>query len=164
MKPQPLNWHTIRCLILDIDGICTDGKLYYDQQGEALKVFHVHDGHGLKQLREHQIHIAIISGRTHPAVTQRFHSLGVEHIFQGHTDKLKPYAQLLNTLQLKDEHIAYMGDDLPDLPLIQRAKIGITVPHAIEAVRASADWITHAPGGHGAVREVCDLILARSAA
>jgi 3-deoxy-D-manno-octulosonate 8-phosphate phosphatase (KDO 8-P phosphatase) len=158
-----VSWQKIRCLILDIDGICTDGSLQYTASGESTKTFHVHDGQGIRALRNAHIEVCIISGRTHPAVTRRFKELNVEYIFQGCQEKLKPYIDLLTTLSLTDTQIAYMGDDIPDIPLIQRAEIGISVPNAVEAVRDAADWITQRSGGQGAVREVCDCILTAQA-
>lgn len=153
------SWKKIRCLILDVDGICTDGSLQYTASGESTKTFHVHDGQGIRALRHAHIEVCIISGRTHPAVIRRFKELGVSHIFQGCEEKLKPYMGLLTTLSLTDTQVAYMGDDIPDIPLIQRAGIGISVPNAVEAARDAADWITQRPGGQGAVREICDYIL-----
>ena len=158
-----VSWQKIRCLILDIDGICTDGSLQYTASGESTKTFHVHDGQGIRALRHAQIEVCIISGRTHPAVTRRFKELNVEYIFQGCQEKLKPYIDLLTTLSLTDTQVAYMGDDIPDIPLIQRAGIGISVPNAVEAARNAADLITQHPGGRGAVREICDYILTAQA-
>lgn len=149
----------IKLLILDVDGVCTDGKLYFNDSGETLKVFHVHDGLGIKLLQKTGVEVAIITAKLMNAVNYRMQSLGIKHIFQGQEDKTIAYVSLLTTLQLTDDQVAYLGDDLPDLPLIRRVGLGMCVPNANIHVKKEAKWVTQTPGGAGAVREVCELIM-----
>ena len=149
----------IKLLILDVDGILTDGRLWYAQNGEALKVFHVHDGLGIRQLLRAGIHVAIITSCENKAVSSRATELGIQYVFQGQRDKMLPFRQLLSQLKMSESEVAYMGDDLPDLPVMQCVRLAITVPNAISAVQAKAHWKTKKLGGEGAVREVCDFIL-----
>jgi 3-deoxy-D-manno-octulosonate 8-phosphate phosphatase (KDO 8-P phosphatase) len=150
----------IKLLILDVDGVLTDGKIYYSDDGLETKSFHVRDGIGLKLLLKNQIEIAIISGRKSQATTNRMRDLGIKHVYLGTQDKIKPFNQLKKKLHLKNENIAYMGDDLPDLPIMQQVGFSIAVADAISEVRALADHTTKLKGGKGAVREACELILA----
>lgn len=154
----------IKLLILDVDGILTDGRLWYAADGEALKVFHMHDGLGIKQLLQAGIHVAIITSRENKAVSSRATELGIRYVFQGQSDKMVPFKQLLSQLKLSENEVAYMGDDLPDLPVMKCASLAITVPNAVSAVQAQAHWKTKKLGGEGAVREVCDFILHASKA
>ena len=149
----------IRLAVFDVDGVFTDGRLYYGADGVELKAFHTRDGHGIKELKRAGIQVAVISGRRSEAVTRRMQELGVTHVFQGCNDKLPVFEQLLEQLGIAAEDTACIGDDTPDLPLIQRAGLGIAVSDAHPMVRAAAQFTTRAGGGHGAVREVCDLIL-----
>lgn len=149
----------IRCLILDVDGVLTDGRLYFNEQGEVVKVFHAQDGLGIKLLQQAGITVAIISGRNSPIVQKRAEELAIAHIYQGQENKLPALEQLMMKLGLTDEQFAYVGDDLPDLPLIQRVGLGIAVANAVAAVKKHALWQTQRSGGDGAVREVCDFLL-----
>ena len=149
----------IQCLILDVDGILTDGRLYYSDQGETLKTFHVHDGQGIKNLQNAGISVAIISSRNSQMVAKRAEELGIHTVFQGIHDKLSAFKELQNSIALPSTHYAYMGDDLVDLPVMQEVGLSFTVPNAIAAVKKAADWTTEQPGGFGAVREVADFIL-----
>ena len=149
----------LKLVIFDIDGVFTNGVLTFCEDGKEYKTFHVHDGLGVKNLMRHNIKVAIISGRKTNIVQRRFSELGVEHIYQGYTDKEPPYEELLTQLKLKDQQVAYVGDDLPDLPLIKRAGLGIAVANATPHVLAHATWQTSQAGGQGAVREICDFIL-----
>lgn len=149
----------IRLLILDVDGVLTNGILYYSPQGADLKTFHVHDGQGMKLLQQAGIPIAIITSRHSPMVTKRMQELGVEFVYQNQHDKSRAYEELKQTLQVSDAEIAYVGDDLPDLALIRRVGLGITVADAPTIMHEFAHWVTQKNGGHGAVREVCDLII-----
>ncbi len=149
----------IKLLILDVDGVLTDGKLYFDAQGNEQKVFYVHDGLGMKLLQESGVKIAVISSRTSTTVTQRLQNLGVEYIYQGQENKHTAYHDLLNKVRLDPENIAYMGDDLPDLAIICKVGLGIAVANAVPLVKQYAFWHTEAKGGEGAVREVCEIIL-----
>jgi 3-deoxy-D-manno-octulosonate 8-phosphate phosphatase (KDO 8-P phosphatase) len=149
----------IRLLVLDVDGVLTDGRLYYGPRGEALKVFHVHDGHGIVQLQRAGIAVAVISGRRSPMVSTRCRELGVRHVFQGASDKLPVLERLLRRLRVTAAECACVGDDLPDLPLIERVGLSYAVADAVPAVRRRADRVTRARGGQGAVREVCEQLL-----
>ncbi|MHB8424422.1 MAG: 3-deoxy-manno-octulosonate-8-phosphatase KdsC [Gammaproteobacteria bacterium] len=150
----------VRLVVFDVDGVFTDGRLYYGADGEEFKTFHVRDGYGIKQLLKHGIQVAVISGRASAMVTWRMHELGVKYIFQGCDDKQPVYQQLLQQLALAPHQVACVGDDLPDVPLMETAGLAIGVHDAHPLVRAQAHWCTQACGGEGAVREVCDLILA----
>jgi 3-deoxy-D-manno-octulosonate 8-phosphate phosphatase (KDO 8-P phosphatase) len=150
----------VRLLVFDVDGVFTDGRLYYGPGGEELKVFHVHDGQGVKRLLRQGVAVAVISGRDSAAVSRRMQDLGIAHVFQGDEDKLPIFERLLKKLTLKPEEVACVGDDLPDLPLLEAAGFAIAVANALPAVRAKAHLVTGATGGGGAVREICDLILA----
>jgi len=149
----------IKCIIFDVDGVFTDGRLYYSEQGETIKAFHVHDGLGVKLLQQHGIIVAIISGRESAIVTQRMTELGIKYIYQGHSEKLTAFEHLLALLKYDPLHFAYMGDDLPDLPVMQKVGFSITVPNANAIIREHADWQTQALGGNGAVREACEFLL-----
>lgn len=149
----------IKCLICDVDGVLTNGCLYIDSCGNELKAFHVQDGMGLKLLMAAGLEVGIITTSVTDVIDKRMAQLGVIHYFKGQIDKRKAYLDLKNKLALKDEEIAYIGDDYPDLPLIKCSGLGISVPNGIEQVKMHADWVTKAPGGNGAVREVCDAFL-----
>jgi len=149
----------IKLLILDIDGVCTDGKLYFNEQGEALKVFHAHDGLGMKLLQKSSVIIAVISARNSAAVNYRLQSLGITHVYQGQENKLIAFETILKELQLIEDEVAYLGDDLPDLPIIRRVGLGMCVANANQHVKKHARHITTQSGGNGAVREVCELIM-----
>ncbi|APX93659.1 HAD family hydrolase [Halomonas sp. 1513] len=149
----------VRLLALDVDGVFTDGRLYFQADGIEIKAFHTQDGHGIKLLRQAGLEVALITGRDSPMVSQRAAALGIHHVLQGREDKLEALRELCQRLDLGLERVAYGGDDLPDLAAIKRAGLGISVPNAPDYIRAHADWITQRPGGHGAVREICDALL-----
>ncbi len=149
----------IRLVIFDVDGILTNGILTFTCQGHEHKQFHAHDGQGLKLLMDSGIQIGIITARQSTVVKNRMDELGVKHVYQGNGDKLPAYEDLKKQLQLSDEEIAYMGDDLPDLPMLRRVGLAITVPNAPNIIHQYAHWVTRLKGGKGAVREVCDFIL-----
>lgn len=149
----------IRLAIFDVDGVLTDGKLFYSQNGIEYKAFNVLDGQGIKFLKKSGVGIGIITACTSPLTTKRMKDLGIEHLYQGNLEKIPAYEDLKTKLNLTDEQIAYTGDDLPDLPLIKKAGLGITVANAPKIMRAHAAWTTHAKGGEGAAREVCELIM-----
>jgi 3-deoxy-D-manno-octulosonate 8-phosphate phosphatase (KDO 8-P phosphatase) len=153
----------IRLLVLDVDGVLTDGRLYFTAHGEEMKCFHVRDGSGIVQLLRAGVQVAVISGRDSPAVTRRMSELGVTYIRQGVNDKLAMLHELLGILNLESKVIACMGDDSADVPIMQIAQLSITVPEAHASVKECAHVITQAAGGLGAVREACDLILAARA-
>jgi 3-deoxy-D-manno-octulosonate 8-phosphate phosphatase (KDO 8-P phosphatase) len=149
----------IRLLVLDVDGVLTDGRLYYGGDEVELKAFHIQDGHGLKMLRESGIEVAIITGRTSQAVERRAQNLGVQYVYQGVADKLAVFEQLLARLGLSATAAAGMGDDLPDLPILRRCGLALTVPEAPALIRSHAHYVTSLHGGSGAVREVCELLM-----
>ena len=149
----------IKCLICDVDGVFSDGQIYLSNTGEELKAFYVPDGQWIKYLLASGVEIAVITGRSSNLVQQRMQSLRIQHIYQGQQDKLPAFKELIDKLNLQLEQVAYIGDDLPDLPLICMAGLGITVPNAISFVQQHADWQTQAAGGRGAIREVCELLL-----
>jgi 3-deoxy-D-manno-octulosonate 8-phosphate phosphatase (KDO 8-P phosphatase) len=149
----------IRLLVLDVDGVLTDGRLYFTARGEEMKCFHVRDGAGIVQLQRAGIQIAVISGRESKAVERRMNELGVTWIRQGISDKLAALRELLDILGLTTQQTACIGDDTPDLPLLAVARLAATVADAHPTVKSRAHFIAQSPGGMGAVREVCDLIL-----
>ncbi|HEU4592678.1 MAG TPA: HAD-IIIA family hydrolase [Steroidobacteraceae bacterium] len=150
----------VRLLVLDVDGVLTDGRLYYGARGESLKVFHVRDGHGIKQAAAAGITLAIISGRKSAAVARRARELGIRHVTQGAGDKLAALTRLAKAQSVTLEQCACVGDDTPDVPMLQAAGVAIAVADAHPDARAVADLVTSCPGGRGAVREVCDWLLA----
>lgn len=149
----------IRLLVLDVDGVLTDGRLYFDNQGNELKAFYTADGLGLRLLQAAGITLALITGRTSTLVAERARSLGIEHVYQGQEDKLGAYLDLLEATGIVAEESCYAGDDWIDLPVLQRAGLAVTVPAADAAVRERAHWVTNREGGRGAVREICQLLL-----
>lgn len=149
----------IKMLVLDVDGILTDGSLYFDGTGEILKCFNVQDGLGLQLLNRAGVKLAAISSKVSAPVEYRLQTLGFDEIHLNIENKLHCFNQLLDKHKLDAEHVCYMGDDFPDLPLISKAGLGITVPDAHEAVKQAADCVTEKTGGRGAVREVCDYLL-----
>lgn len=149
----------IKCLISDVDGVLTDGRLYIDNFGNELKTFDVQDGMGLKLLLCADIHVAIITTSRNKVIDHRMAQLGIKHYFKGQVDKNAAFQSLKASLSLQDEDFAYIGDDLPDLPIIQQVGLGIAVANAVLTVKESANWITQNRGGCGAVREVCDFLL-----
>lgn len=150
---------SIRLLILDVDGTLTNGVIYYGTQEIEIKGFHIHDGLGIKLLQRAGILVAIISAKTSESVARRIRDLDIPYYYHGQDEKLPAYNDLKNTLQLADDEIAYMGDDLPDLPLLRRVGLAITLPHAPAILQQHADYITKNEAGNGAVREICELIL-----
>jgi 3-deoxy-D-manno-octulosonate 8-phosphate phosphatase (KDO 8-P phosphatase) len=149
----------IRLLVLDVDGVLTDGRLYYADDGVELKAFNIQDGLGLRMLSASGVTIAIISGRRSTALERRAENLGVEHVFQGVNDKLSVFQELLTRLSLDARTAAAIGDDLPDLPVLRRCELAVSVPDAPALVRDHAHYVTQRRGGHGAVRELCEMIM-----
>ena len=154
----------VRLLSCDVDGVLTDGKIYYAADGSQLKAFSTLDGFGLKLLQEAGVTVAWISGSRAPAVTRRAEDLGVAHVVLGADDKFAPWDRLRRQLGFDEGDCAHIGDDMPDLPVIMRCGLGVTVPHAPVTVRNAAHYVTKADGGSGAVRELCELILAAQGA
>lgn len=150
----------VRLVAFDVDGTLTDGHVWYAEDGREWKAFHVHDGLGLKRLRERGIEVAIISARISRAVQLRAEQLGIDHVYQGKDDKLACLRDILQASGLTGEQTAYVGDDLPDLAPMSACGLAIAVANAQPEVARAAHWQTRARGGEGAAREVCDLILA----
>ena len=163
MKAAATAARTIRLVIFDVDGVLTDGRLHYRDDGGEYKSFHVRDGLGIKLLQRAGIQAGIITGRRSPGVERRAAELGIEHLLQGREDKLEALRELLAASfpQWVDDlsAVAYMGDDLPDLPAMLAVGLGMTVADAAPAVAARADWRASLPGGAGAAREAAEFIL-----
>jgi len=149
----------VRLLVMDVDGVLTDGRLYFGADGEALKVFDVRDGLGVKMLREAGIEVAILSSRSSPIVERRARELGIGSVVQGSTDKGAGLAALVHALRLEPAQCGYIGDDWPDLAALAQAGFAATVSDASAEVRSISHWISEAPGGRGAVRELAEFIL-----
>jgi 3-deoxy-D-manno-octulosonate 8-phosphate phosphatase (KDO 8-P phosphatase) len=149
----------IKLAVFDVDGVMTSGDLIFGGKGEEYKVFNVQDGLGLVMLREAGIKVAVISARSSSIVANRMTELGVEHIIQDRRDKEQALKLLISDLGLKKEQTVFTGDDILDLPAMSAAGISIAVANAHQRVKAGADWITKMPGGRGAVREICEILL-----
>nr|WP_219821079.1 3-deoxy-manno-octulosonate-8-phosphatase KdsC [Oceanisphaera arctica] len=149
----------IKLLICDVDGVLSDGMIYLGNQGEEYKSFCTKDGFGIKALLNAGIQVAVITGRDSRIVSERMASLGVTHVYQGQSDKMHSYRALLATLKLGPEQVAYIGDDVVDLTVMQDCGLGVAVADAHPLVLQQADYITRIDGGRGAVRELCDLLL-----
>jgi 3-deoxy-D-manno-octulosonate 8-phosphate phosphatase (KDO 8-P phosphatase) len=149
----------IRLLLLDVDGVLTDGRIVFDANGVESKFFNVKDGHGIKLVQRAGITVGIISGRKSQVVANRAAELGIGHLYQNFLDKLAPYRELLAKTGLRDEQIAYVGDDVIDLPLLRRVGFAAAPADAVPEVLQHVHYITRNRGGWGAVREVCDLLL-----
>jgi 3-deoxy-D-manno-octulosonate 8-phosphate phosphatase (KDO 8-P phosphatase) len=149
----------IRLAIFDVDGVLTDGSLYFTDSGEEMKVFNARDGHGLKMLQEAGVRLAIITSRTSRCVEARARSLGIELLYQGVADKLAAFQELLAQLGLEAETAFYMGDDVIDLPVMRRCGLAATVTDAPAVVKTHAHYVSRSRGGQGAVREVCEMIM-----
>lgn len=153
----------IRLLVLDVDGVLTDGRIHMSADGEDLKVFHVRDGSGLVALQRAGVTVAIISGRDSAAVTRRAAELGIAHVHQGVKDKAAELSALMDRLGVTPAETACVGDDTPDLPMLEIAGLAIAVADAHGALGPVVHWATTAAGGRGAVREVCDLLISARA-
>jgi 3-deoxy-D-manno-octulosonate 8-phosphate phosphatase (KDO 8-P phosphatase) len=149
----------IRLLVLDVDGVLTDGRLYFDAAGNEFKAFCTRDGLGIKALQRFGTQIAIITGRDSPLVEQRASQLQIDYVYQGSDDKLAAYMDLLEKSGVEEQQVCYAGDDWIDLPVLQRVGLAVTVPDADREVKERVHWVTENAGGAGAVREICDLIL-----
>ena len=149
----------IKLLICDVDGVFSDGRIYLGNNGEELKAFNTRDGFGIKALQSAGIDVAIITGRHSSLVEQRMKSLNVKHIYLGQENKITAYQQLLANLGLTAENVAYIGDDIPDLAVMEQVGLSICVPDGHPYVKSKSDHITSLNGGFGAVREICDLLL-----
>lgn len=160
MRRKPSKPADIRLLVLDVDGVMTDGRLYYGPRGEPLKVFHVRDGLGIKAMAQAGIEVAVISGRRSTMVTRRCRDLGIRHVVQGKEDKLPVLRELLARLQITAAECACVGDDVVDIPLLEAVGLAFSVADGHPDARSAAHVVTNLPGGQGAVREICDYLLA----
>jgi 3-deoxy-D-manno-octulosonate 8-phosphate phosphatase (KDO 8-P phosphatase) len=149
----------IRLLMMDVDGVLTDGRIIEDNQGREWKSFDVKDGHGIVMAHRAELRTALISGRESETITRRAEELGIHLVFQKIWDKLAVYEKILADTELTHDQVAYIGDDLVDIPLLRRVGLAVAVADAVDEVKAAAHLITQRPGGQGAVREVIELIL-----
>lgn len=149
----------MKLMAFDVDGVMTDGQIYFGPDGETLKVFHTLDGHGLKMLAACGVTLAIITGRTSKMVAKRAADLGITHVIQGREDKGVALEALAAELNIDASEIGYAGDDMPDIPAMQWAALSFSVPNGHISARSSADIVTECAGGAGAVREICDFII-----
>jgi len=149
----------IKLLIFDVDGVLTDGSLFIGDDGQEYKAFNSKDGLGMKMLQQTGVKIAIITARSSNVVTQRMQNLGIKHVYQGQSEKLPAFEKILTELDLSNEQVAYIGDDVVDLPVMLKVGLSITVADAHHLVKDHAHWQTSNTGGRGAAREVCELIM-----
>ncbi len=157
MKLQKLQ--SVKVLMLDVDGVLTDGKIIYTDRGEEIKSFDVRDGHGLKLLMRSGLDVVLLTGRESEVVLHRARDLGIERIYQKVINKIEVYETILARENLLDENIGFVGDDLVDLPVLRRAGFSAAVPDAVPEVLEVVDYVTTKKGGEGAVREICELLL-----
>ncbi|MEX2354066.1 MAG: HAD-IIIA family hydrolase [Gammaproteobacteria bacterium] len=150
---------SVKLAVFDVDGVMTDGGLVFTESDEELKLFHVHDGLGLVMLKRSGCEVAVISSRSSKIVARRMAELGITHVYQGQHNKCAALMLILNELNLDKTEAVYTGDDLVDIPAMKEVGTGIAVANARPLVKEQADWTTETPGGAGAVREVCELIL-----
>jgi 3-deoxy-D-manno-octulosonate 8-phosphate phosphatase (KDO 8-P phosphatase) len=146
-------------LILDVDGVMTDGGILMDSDGREMKKFNVRDGHGLVMIQRHGIQVAILTGRTSALVEHRARDLRISEVYQGALNKKEVFATILEKNRLAPEEIAYMGDDIVDIPVLKMVGFSAAVADALDVVKRSVDFVTVQPGGKGAVREVCEMLL-----
>lgn len=149
----------VKMVIFDVDGVLTDGSLFIGDGGEEYKAFNSRDGHGMKMLLRTGVHIGIITGRTSNVVEHRMQSLGIEHVYQGQLDKLPAFEDVCKKTGLGMEEFAYVGDDVVDLPILTRVGLAIATADAHTLVKEHSHWHTPNPGGRGAARDVCELIM-----
>ncbi|NOL49923.1 KdsC family phosphatase [Pelistega europaea] len=150
----------IRLVAFDVDGVLTDGSLFYNEAGEQLKRFNALDGHGLKMLKQSGIKVVLITGRSGPIVTRRAADLGIALVYQDARDKAQLITTIANDTNLQLDQIAYIGDDIIDLQAMQKVGLAVSVPHAPAYIQQAAHWVTTVQGGYGAARELADVILA----
>lgn len=150
---------SIRLALFDVDGVFTDGNIHIDSQGKEIKTFNTLDGHGIRLLQHYGIQVGVITGRSSEALEHRMHDLGIEHLYQGSIDKYATFQQLLSKLDLTAEQTSFAGDDIVDLQVMSHCGFAIAVANAHNFVKEHAHWETSATGGHGAVREICELLL-----
>lgn len=158
-KKKSARFRNIKLLLLDVDGVMTDGSVYFSETGDESKKFNIQDGYGIVKLQRSGIMAGIITGRISKLVQRRAHELGIQEVYQNLENKLEAYQQIKQKLSLSDSEIAYMGDDEPDIPVIQQVAFSAAPSDAVPSVRKSVDYVCKRRGGEGAVREVVDLIL-----
>lgn len=149
----------VKLVIFDVDGVLTDGRLFFGDDGQEYKAFHSRDGHGMKMLQQSGVEVGIITGRTSKVVEHRMANLGVQHVYQGKLEKLPAYEELITKLGLTPEQVAYMGDDVVDLPIMLRVGLAVATNDAHKLVTQHAHWQTPHGGGQGAARDLCELIM-----
>lgn len=149
----------VKLVIFDVDGVLTDGSLFLGDDGQEYKAFNSQDGHGMKMLKRTGVEIGIITGRTSQVVIHRAENLSIEHLYQGRLEKLPAFEELLAEVSVQPEEVAYVGDDVVDLPVMLRVGFAVAVNDAHDLVREHAHWITTRGGGRGAARELCELIM-----
>ncbi|GMR07948.1 MAG: 3-deoxy-manno-octulosonate-8-phosphatase KdsC [Gammaproteobacteria bacterium] len=149
----------IKLVIFDVDGVLTDGSLFYGDDGQEYKAFNSRDGHGMRMLQDSGVEIAIITGRTSRVVEIRMQSLGIKHVYQGQLDKVVAFDHLLKQIGIDAQQVAYVGDDVVDLPVMLKVGLAIAVADAHDLVIKHAHWQTPRPGGRGAGRDVCEMIM-----
>ena len=149
----------IKLLIFDVDGVLTDGSLFLGDDGQEYKAFHSQDGHGIKMLQKHGVRCAVITGRTSKVVEYRMRNLGIDLIYQGQENKLEGFAHLLERTGVNPDQVAYMGDDVVDLPVMRKVGFAIAVSNAHPWVIQHAHWQTPRAGGQGAARDACELLM-----
>lgn len=149
----------VKLLILDVDGVMTDGRIIYDDDGKEIKIFDVKDGHGIKLLMRAGIDVAIITARESRVVLHRAKNLGIDIVYQKAMDKVEAFNEILQKKQLSEKEVAYVGDELVDIPLLRKVGFAVAVKDAVAEVKKYVDFVTEKNGGHGAVREICELIL-----
>ena len=149
----------VKLLLLDVDGVLTDGTIFFTHEGTETKGFNTQDGFGIRLLKQIGVDVGLITARTSQAVSKRAENLGLRHVYQGVDNKVEAFNQLMNTLNIDPEQIGYVGDDWLDFPLLQRVGFPVAVANAVEEVKQLAAYVTKRAGGQGAVREVCDLII-----
>ena len=153
------NLHKIRLIAFDVDGVFTDGRFYLSDDGVETKAFHTQDGYGVRRLLDAGMAVGVISGRHSLAVEKRMAELGVQHVILGCKDKVAAMDELAAALSIPITACAYVGDDLPDLPLLEHVGFSVAVANAVPALQEYCDYVTTKPGGFGAVREICDLLV-----
>ena len=149
----------VKCVLMDVDGVWTDGGLYFDNKGEEFKKFHVHDGMGISLLHLGGIETGVITGKKSQIVKDRAQQLKINYVYQGNDNKLQPLDDLLNQTEYSDDTLCYIGDDLLDIPILNRVGLAVAVSNACEEAKMAADVVTEKSGGNGALRELSELIL-----
>jgi 3-deoxy-D-manno-octulosonate 8-phosphate phosphatase (KDO 8-P phosphatase) len=149
----------IKLVLFDVDGVLTDGRLYLDNRGEEYKAFNSRDGHGLKMLQRNGVEVGIITGRTSQIVEHRTRELGIKHVRQGCADKFPAYEQMIVELGLKHDQVAFVGDDVVDLPIMLRVGLAVCPQDGSFLVKRHSHWVTPSDGGRGCARDVCELLM-----